>query len=129
MPSTDVSFEAVKRTPPATVTKRANVALEKGETSLSSADRGGARSGSERSATTPKVAVDVERQVGQLNDVIQDIRRELRFAVDDDSGRTIIKVIDSTTQEIVRQIPAEEVVALLEHLQLRDSSALLDTQA
>lgn len=73
--------------------------------------------------------MDVERQVGQLNDVIQDIRRELRFAVDDDSGRTIIKVIDSTTQEIVRQIPAEEVVALLEHLQLRDSSALLDTQA
>ncbi|MCG8323946.1 MAG: flagellar protein FlaG [Thiotrichales bacterium] len=61
------------------------------------------------------------KQVGQvvddLNIKLQNVRRELHFSVNKDSGRTIITVIDSETKEVIRQIPPEEVVALAEHFE------------
>ena len=59
---------------------------------------------------------DVQGSVDKLNEMMQSVRRELQFSIDDDSGRTIIKVIDAETQEIVRQIPPEEVMTLVERL-------------
>ncbi len=61
----------------------------------------------------------LDRAVDDLNAFVQDVRRELRFSVDDDSGRTVIKVIDSESQEVVRQIPPEEVVAMTQRLHSR----------
>ncbi|MGE0485461.1 MAG: flagellar protein FlaG [Gammaproteobacteria bacterium] len=55
------------------------------------------------------VVEDVSRNV-------QTRQRSLQFSVDERSGRTIITVIDKETDEIIRQIPPEEVVALAEHL-------------
>lgn len=58
----------------------------------------------------------VEEIVEDLNQFVQQIERELRFTIDDDSGETIIKVIDSETHEVIRQIPREEIVNLRRHL-------------
>jgi len=58
----------------------------------------------------------VEEIVEDLNQFVQQIERELRFSIDDDSGETIIKVIDSKTDEVIRQIPREEIVNLRRHL-------------
>ena len=77
-------------------------------------------------ASRPEV---IQQSVGQLNEAIQNIRRELNFTVDDGTGKTIIKVIDSTTREVVRQIPAEEVLALLGHMQERHAALMVDVQA
>ena len=52
----------------------------------------------------------------KLNDLMQSIRRELKFSVDEESGRTVITVIDANTKEIVRQIPPEEVNRIVEGL-------------
>jgi flagellar protein FlaG len=41
----------------------------------------------------------------------------LQFSVDDKSGETMIKVVDSKTDEVVRQIPSEEVVRLRQRLE------------
>ena len=54
--------------------------------------------------------------VDDLNSYAQNVRRELHFSVDDDSGHTVIKVIDSESKEIVRQIPPEEVVEMMQFL-------------
>ena len=59
--------------------------------------------------TLDSVVADVSRNV-------QTRQRSLQFSVDEHSGRTIITVIDKETEEIIRQIPPEEVVALAEHL-------------
>ena len=59
----------------------------------------------------------VEQAVEDINDHFQSMGRDLSFYVDEDSGRTIITVIDAETQEIVRQIPPEEVLDLAMHLQ------------
>ena len=58
----------------------------------------------------------VNQAVSDLNDYVQTVGRELQFSVDADSGRTIIKVLDSQTQDLIRQIPADEAIALAEHL-------------
>lgn len=52
--------------------------------------------------------------VEQLNNHAQAVNRDLHFSVDDDSGKTVIKVINSATAELVRQIPSEEVLRLSE---------------
>jgi len=48
--------------------------------------------------------------VRDLNEHIQVVQRELHFSVDEDSGRTVIKVMDLATQEVIRQIPNEEAL-------------------
>jgi flagellar protein FlaG len=59
---------------------------------------------------------DLRAAVQKLNDYAQSMRRELNFSVDDDTGRTIVKVLDAETHEVIRQIPPEEVLTLAQHL-------------
>jgi flagellar protein FlaG len=70
--------------------------------------------------------VDVERAVERLNELMSSAQRSLRFRVDANSGRTVITVINETTQEIVRQIPSEEVLAVSRSLE--DLGSLIDTR-
>ena len=74
-------------------------------------------------------SLDVRESVERLNELIQSVRRELQFSVDEDSGRTVIKVIDSATQEVVRQIPPEEVMTLVDRLATDRPSLMADLEA
>jgi flagellar protein FlaG len=56
--------------------------------------------------------LDVAKAVERLNELSQSARRNLHFRVDEQSGRTVITVVNTATAEIVRQIPAEEVLAV-----------------
>ncbi len=56
----------------------------------------------------------------------QNIDRNLEFRVDDESGRTVITVRNSETEEVIRQIPSEEVLRL--SAELGSSSAVLFDQ-
>ncbi|MGS2724137.1 flagellar protein FlaG [Porticoccus sp. GXU_MW_L64] len=58
----------------------------------------------------------VDQAVVQISDFVQNIARELQFQVDDVTGNTLITVTDSDTQEVIRQIPSEEVVALAQYI-------------
>ncbi len=53
---------------------------------------------------------EVLEAVQNLNDFVQKTRRELNFSVDEQTGRTVVKVIDHETKDIIRQIPAEEIL-------------------
>jgi len=67
-----------------------------------------------------KPAVDqsqLREAVSQINSFVQSVQRDLSFSMDEGSGRTIIKVIDSESGKLVRQIPSEEVLALASYLQ------------
>ena len=59
---------------------------------------------------------DVSQAVVDLNDFVQNTQRRLNFSVNEETGRTVIKVIDTETQETIRQIPSEEIVALAEQM-------------
>ena len=72
---------------------------------------------------------DLNRTVQQLNELAQTVRREIRFTIDDSTGRTVINVLDAETEELVRQIPSEEVLAVAARLKEEASSVLVDAQA
>jgi flagellar protein FlaG len=57
-------------------------------------------------------AADIERAVRALEQMSRESQRDLQFQVDDTTGITVITVRDATTKEVVRQIPAEEVLAV-----------------
>ncbi|MGR9106099.1 MAG: flagellar protein FlaG [Gammaproteobacteria bacterium] len=52
----------------------------------------------------------LQEVVSQINESVQSIRRELNFSVDDESGRLVVKVINTEDGETIRQIPSEEVL-------------------
>lgn len=68
----------------------------------------------------------IEKEIEGLNTKVQNLSRDLQFSVDADSGRTIIRVIDSETRETIRTIPPEEVSVIAERLE-NHSGVLLNT--
>jgi flagellar protein FlaG len=58
----------------------------------------------------------VEGMVHELNKSMQEIGTHVSFSVDHDTKRTIIKVIDTTTKEVVRQIPPENMLRVSENI-------------
>ena len=75
--------------------------------------------GKELPVTEKKAEVreeDVDQAVRELNENSQTVQRELHFTIDKDSGHTVIKVVDSKTEEVIRQIPGEEVLRVARRL-------------
>ena len=72
--------------------------------------------------------IDLAQIAERLNQFVSDNSRSLRFRVDDLSGRTVMTVVNSITDEVIRQVPAEETLALLRTLsELR--GGLVDVKA
>lgn len=71
----------------------------------------------------------LQNAVSELNDFVQNIRRNLEFSIDDESGRIVIKVIDSESKEIIRQIPPEEAVQLAQALEGTRDGTILNAKA
>jgi flagellar protein FlaG len=57
-------------------------------------------------------AQDVAQATRDISQYIQTVNRSLQISVDKALGSTIITVVDSETEEVVRQIPQEEIVAV-----------------
>lgn len=57
-----------------------------------------------------------ERRLGALvarfEEHVQNLKRELQFSIDQDSGSMIVKVVNAETQELIRQIPSEDFLDL-----------------
>lgn len=77
----------------------------------------GGQAAVQKDKETTQEAEPIEDVVSDLNDLVRNLQRELRFSVDTKSGDTIIMVVDRTTDEVVRQIPSEEIVALRQRLE------------
>jgi len=69
--------------------------------------------GKTKAAKTPE---EVELVVSQISDFVQNFQRDLQFTVDTETGRTVIKVVDSKTDEVIRQIPSEETLRMAQNL-------------
>lgn len=64
-------------------------------------------------------AVDSERLTRAADTLTQTARlfaTNLQFTVDDETGIRVIKVVDTETQEVIRQIPPEETLTLAKTL-------------
>ncbi len=61
-------------------------------------------------------AAEISQAVTQINKIIQNVQRDLSFSMDEDSGRFVIRVFDSGSGELIRQIPSDEVLAIVTHI-------------
>ena len=58
----------------------------------------------------------LEKVAQQLQEFVGEMNRGLEFSVDTDSGRDVIKVIDKSSGDLVKQYPSEEVLSLVAKL-------------
>ncbi len=70
----------------------------------------------------------VQQAMEKIKVAIAPVAQGLQFSMDEASGRTVITVVDSSTKEIIRQIPGEEVLRMAQELD-RMQGVLLRQQA
>jgi flagellar protein FlaG len=58
----------------------------------------------------------LDKAAQQLQDFADKSNTSLEFLVDQDSGRNVIKVIDKTSGDLVKQYPTEEVLGIVAKL-------------
>ena len=73
-------------------------------------------------------AGDVASAVNRLNKQLQEVHSNLHFSIHEASGRVVVKVIDTKSDEVIRQIPSEAILALAENAENLHSGKLLDEQ-
>jgi flagellar protein FlaG len=76
-----------------------------------------ALSASKEPSTVSNLASQIEKDelvgaVKKLNAHVAPALQTIEFALDQESKRMIVKVVDTETQKVLRQIPNEEVVAM-----------------
>jgi flagellar protein FlaG len=64
--------------------------------------------------------------VADLNKVAQASAQGVRFSVDEDSGRTVVKVVDTQTDTVLRQIPSVEALRLWRSIEQMQGVMLRD---
>ena len=55
---------------------------------------------------------ELKQRVDELNAAMKQHARSVRFSIDDDSGRTIVKVVDTDTDTVLRQYPSREMLTI-----------------
>jgi flagellar protein FlaG len=59
---------------------------------------------------------DLHKAVDLLNSKLQDLNRNVNFSIDQASGRDVVRVTNSNTGEVVRQLPFEESLQFMRNL-------------
>jgi flagellar protein FlaG len=84
------------------------------------------------SAAPPAVAAkrpqeaELSNAVADLNKVAQAASQGVRFSVDEDTGRTVVKVVDTQTDKVLRQIPTVEALKLWRSIEQMQGVMLRD---
>jgi len=69
---------------------------------------------------------EIGNVVDDLNKVAQANGQGVRFSVDEDTGRTVIKVVDTQTDAVLRQIPSVEALKLWRSMEQMQGAMLRD---
>lgn len=66
--------------------------------------------------------------VDEMNEILRNIDTSLEFSLHEDSGRIVVRVIDSGSGDLIRQFPSAEALSIAEAL-TRLQGALIKDQA
>lgn len=70
----------------------------------------------DRSSLKELSGKELEQAIEGLNRAFEPVERGLQFEVHDETNRVIVKVIDKTSEEVIREIPPEKIVNMLAHI-------------
>jgi flagellar protein FlaG len=57
-------------------------------------------------------AMDLKVTVEKLNQLVRDQQQDVSFSVDEEANATVIKFFKTTTGELIKQFPPEEILAM-----------------
>jgi flagellar protein FlaG len=95
----------IKNDPPVTVKK-----IQEASATLSSTEKNIQQE--QQAISTVHKTTEITDRVQEIEEYVQSVQRDLAFSVDDETGETVIKVYDTATEELVRQIPSEVMLKL-----------------
>jgi len=57
-------------------------------------------------------ANQLKHAVEKVNKVVQALNSDLQFTVDESTGINVVRVIDTSTKEVIRQFPSKEMLSI-----------------
>ena len=66
---------------------------------------------------TEKSSVQPEELLQQIKGLTEDGAYSVRFENDDDAQQLVVKIVDTESDEVIRQVPAEEILELSSRLE------------
>jgi flagellar protein FlaG len=76
----------------------------------------------------PVSEAQVRDAVSQIQHFTYALAQNLQFAINEETGKMVIKIVDGQTKEVIRQIPSEEAVSIARTLD-RIQGLLFNDQA
>lgn len=61
-------------------------------------------------------AAELKHSVDAINQFLKPVASNIEFSIDESSGRTLVKVVDTETNTVIRQTPTKEVLAIAKEL-------------
>jgi flagellar protein FlaG len=58
----------------------------------------------------------IKQAAQQVNSYLQSNKSNLQFEVDSQTDKVVVRIVDSETKEVIRQIPSEEMLAISQSL-------------
>ena len=87
------------------------------------------RVNSESGSVTQEVNLsDLEKIVAQVQESLKPVESRIQLSVDQDLNRVVVKVVDSDSGELIRQLPPEDVLQVQRFLN-EQSGLILEEEA
>jgi flagellar protein FlaG len=68
-------------------------------------------------AVPAATAEELKKAVDAINRRLEQSGQNLQFSLDQDSGKMIVRVVDTATKDVIRQIPSEVALAISHSLE------------
>jgi len=119
--------------PPATMDATAtDTSSTKATTTLSETQTTDSSSPTKTNGSTSKAKPsdeDIKRATDDLQQRVNKLTPELKFSIDKSSGEAVITLTDRNTDEVIRQIPSKEALALTRAMDQYQRGLILNRQA
>ena len=77
----------------------------------------------EKTKSSEPVSIDVHKAIEKLNKFVEAQKKDVSFSVDKASESQVIKVFKTQTGELIKQFPAEQILAM--RARIRNNTGLL----
>lgn len=99
------STEAIRTATP----ESGNVDVRQTSQAVARAAEARAQQEQAREELTPR---DLQESVNRVNEAVKVFNSSVRFSIDEETQLRVVRVVDLETDEVIRQIPSEEVLAI-----------------